>query len=86
MLAKPETTLATEKGRMPLLAKPETPLPRLEKPEDSPPKFWKPEPPNNPAGLVLNQPDSAEPLLPNPELPPAPELKKPDEGAVLELK
>ncbi|AMC59374.1 Uncharacterised protein [Mycobacterium tuberculosis] len=39
ILAKPETTLATENGRMPLLAKPETPLPRLEKPEDSPPKF-----------------------------------------------
>lgn len=34
----------------------------------------------------MNQPERPEPLLPKPELPPAPELKKPDEGAVLELK
>lgn len=35
---------------------------------------------------MLNQPDSPEPLLPKPEFPPIPALKKPDEGVALELK
>lgn len=34
----------------------------------------------------MNRPEIPDPLLPNPELPPAPVLKKPDDGASLVLK
>ncbi|CAM4475298.1 hypothetical protein MYBA111488_24655 [Mycobacterium basiliense] len=61
---------------VPELTKPDVKLPALPSPEIAPTielDAW------------LNQPDMIEPVFPKPEPPPIPELKKPDDGRVVEF-
>ncbi|SOJ57735.1 hypothetical protein MSIMFB_05212 [Mycobacterium simulans] len=59
-------------------------LPELNRPDSSTPMFAKPELPIAP-NEELKNPELLAPKLKKPDAPPAPLLKKPDDGTVLEL-
>ncbi|SON64060.1 hypothetical protein MSIMFI_05592 [Mycobacterium simulans] len=80
----PDTIAAVPSGRVLVLYNPDAPEPKFSTPEPRVAALKKPEPP--PARMLcawLPQPDMPAPKLPNPDPPPAPALKKPDDGVVV---
>ncbi|SOJ57737.1 hypothetical protein MSIMFB_05214 [Mycobacterium simulans] len=68
-----------------MLDKPETLLPKFAQPDCSEPKFAKPEFPIALPKPLFQMPELLPPKFWKPDVPPVPELKKPDEGLVVEF-
>ncbi|CKS80078.1 Uncharacterised protein [Mycobacterium tuberculosis] len=85
-LPMPETTAGVPGGNPPVLYSPDTPEPKFSTPDPSEPKLAKPEPaPATSVCAWFHQPELPAPKFPKPDTPPSPELKKPDDGAVVVL-
>ncbi|CKM26869.1 Uncharacterised protein [Mycobacterium tuberculosis] len=85
MLFRPETLAGVERFTVLVLKKPDTELPRFAQPDCSEPRFWKPEFPIALLKPLFQTPELPPPTFWKPDVPPVPELKKPDEGLVVEF-